>query len=211
MTPADATKFLAPKWTVVAQKRRREGTALELNTGQIVIVNDDGTFHVSGKGWEAINTKLQEGLWPPFARAQTKLVRGQLEGLGLTDIAYFIEGLNCIQFAQASRAAIVLGWSGFIDLFHRRLHRDIEQVNAVFRTHFPKLSERIGNFAQLSDFEALRDKDALKLGQHLKLYDHHVYTQLDAMRDERNAYAHVGRIEPDILMALGFYSRLVRY
>jgi hypothetical protein len=213
MTPDDAKGFLGPKWDVVSQERNRfdTSTLLKLHTGQIVEIGDDGTFHVSGKGWQAINAQLQEGQWPKYARVQAREIKDRLEKLGVNQMDYFNEGLNCIQFARAPRAAVVLGWSGFVDLLHQRFLRDLAAFNSTLRSHRPRLHANLGDLQSLIDFEALKDKDAVELGFQMKLYNHHSKIQLGAMRDLRNACAHVGQDPADIQNALGFFSNLVRY
>jgi len=211
MTPQDAKAFLQPKWKVKQEVRNAHDTGwlLTLHTGQDVEVNDDGTFHVSGKGWQAINTRLQEGQWPPYAAVQTQKIKQDLTALGVTQLSYFSEGLNCIQFAQAPRAAIVLAWSGFVDLLHQRFARDLPAFNAALKMHRSKLHAQTGDFSGLADFAALKDVDAIDIGHHLRIYDHHVKIQLDAMRDLRNTSAHIAARSPDIQIALGFYSHIV--
>jgi hypothetical protein len=213
VTPDDAKEFLLPKWNVVARERNQfdTGTLLKLHTGQIVEIGDEGTFHVSGKGWQAINAQLQEGQWPKYARVQAREIKHRREQLGVTQLDYFNEGLNCIQFARAPRAAVVLGWSGFVDLLHQRFSRDPVAFNSLLRSYRPRLHSVLGDLQSPTDFEALKDKDAIELGFQMKLYDHHAKTQLDAMRDLRNACAHVGQDPADIQVALGFFSQLVRF
>ena len=47
-------------------------------------------------------------------------LRAEIKALGVSQLSYFEEGLDCIQYAQASRAAIVMGWTGFIDLLQSK-------------------------------------------------------------------------------------------
>lgn len=64
-------------------------------------------------------------------------LRKSLLSLGVKDLMYFDEGLDCIQYAQAPRAAIVLGWTGFIDLLQTKIGSDnFVALNAILKRSF---------------------------------------------------------------------------
>lgn len=140
-------------------------------------------------------------------------LRGELRALGVTEFKYFSEGLDCIQYAQAPRAAIILGWTGFIDLLQNRIGRDsFAALNAILKVQFHGVYKKQ---SQIRTKDHLCDHfdDALLLtaGRKLSLYKEHVYKQLDAMRDERNNCAHVEEYAVTVRIALGFYAKLIRY
>jgi hypothetical protein len=210
MTRAEAVQFLAPKWKIVTEVVKDHVHELTLDTGQLVEVYSSGAFHVSGKGWKQINRHLQEAQWPRAAALRTESIRNSLAQLPLVEKKYFNEGLSCIQFAQAPRAAIVLGWTGFMDVLHNRLARDLVALNQAFAKKFPKLHSK-GELKGLNDIPELEDWQTLNLGHEMKLYEKHAHTQLDAMRDLRNNCAHVEEFAVTFDMALGFYGSLAEY
>jgi hypothetical protein len=140
-------------------------------------------------------------------------LRRSLVSLGTKDLKYFDEGLDCIQYAQAPRAAIVLGWTGFIDLLQSKIGRDnYASLNSILKLEFHAVHKKVGH---IKTREALIDNfdDALLLeaGRKLNFYDKHVWTQLNAMRDERNNCAHVEEYAVNVRIALGFYAHLIKF
>jgi hypothetical protein len=210
MTRDEAERFLTPKWRIASEVREGNAHRLTLDTGHLVEVYNDGTFHVSGKGWKQINRHLQEAQWPPHAAIRTEEIRNSLAKLPLSEKKYFNEGLACIQFAHAPRAAIVLGWTGFMDVLQSRLSRDPVVLNQAFAKKFPKLHSK-GELKGLDGIRALEDWQALDLGREMNLYEKHAHTQLNAMRDLRNNCAHVEEFPVTVDMALGFYSSLAQF
>jgi hypothetical protein len=140
-------------------------------------------------------------------------LRKEIQSLGVKEFKYFSEGLDCIQYAQAPRAAIVLGWTGFIDLLQNRIGRDnFKALNSILKTEFHGIYKRKPCIYNKKDLCGWFD-DALLLtaGTKLKLYDIHVHKQLDAMRDERNNCAHVEEYAVTVRIALGFYAKLIQF
>jgi hypothetical protein len=140
-------------------------------------------------------------------------LRRELVTLGVKEVDYFAEGLDCIQYAQASRAAIVLGWTGYIDLLQDRIGRDsFAALNAMLKMEFHGVHKKAGQVTSKKMLAEFFD-DALLLtaGRKLGIYEKHAYTQLDAMRDERNNCAHVQEYAVTPRIALGFYAKLIKF
>lgn len=137
-------------------------------------------------------------------------LRKSLLSLGVKDLMYFDEGLDCIQYAQAPRAAIVLGWTGFIDLLQTKIGSDnFVALNAILKTEFHGVHKKVGNIKDRNDLvEHFDDALLVEAGRKLAFYDKHVWTQLNAMRDERNNCAHVQEYAVNVRIALGFYAHL---
>lgn len=140
-------------------------------------------------------------------------LRGELRALGVTEFKYFSEGLDCIQYAQAPRAAIILGWTGFIDLLQNRIARDgFVGLNAILKLDFHGVYKKVSQVKSKDQLcEHFDDALLLSAGRKLDLYKKHVWTQLDAMRDERNNCAHVEEYAVTVRIALGFYAKLIQY
>jgi hypothetical protein len=140
-------------------------------------------------------------------------LRSSLLALGVKDLRYFDEGLDCIQYAQAPRAAIVLGWTGLIDLLQTKVGRDnFASLNAILNVGFHGVYKSAGKIKDRNELIKYFD-DALLLeaGRKLTFYNQHVSTQLNAMRDERNNCAHVQEYAVNVRIALGFYAHLVEF
>ena len=117
------------------------------------------------------------------------------------------------KYAQAPRAAIVLGWTGFIDLLQNKIGKDnYDALNATLRTSFPGVYKKNSSITCKNDLCKFFD-DALLIeaGRKLGFYDKHVHTQLNAMRDERNNCAHVQEYAVTVRIALGFYAKLIQF
>ena len=118
---------------------------------------------------------------------------------------------GCIAYStRAPRAAIVLGWAGFMDALHRRLASELQALQPKYAARFPKLSER----HRLNDLATVRELDdwqALDLGLEMGYYPKSLLTQLNAMRDQRNHCAHIEEYPVTIEMALFFYASLANY
>jgi hypothetical protein len=161
--------------------------------------------------------KAQEGAYVVTKRAErvpeVNELRQEIKSLGVAELDYFSEGLDCIQYAQASRAAIVLGWTGFIDLLQNKIGKDnYDSLNAILKTAFHgvyKKKPRIATKQDLCDF--FDDAALLEVGKKLGFFDKHVHTQLNAMRDERNNCAHVQEYAVTVRIALGFYAKLIKF
>lgn len=140
-------------------------------------------------------------------------LRHEIRALGVKEFKYFSEGLDCIQYAQAPRAAIVLGWTGFIDLLQNRIARDnFAALNAILKTEFHGVHKKVGHIKTKEDLcEWFDDALLLTAARRLNLYPSHVHKQLDAMRDERNNCAHVEEYAVTVRIALGFYAKLIQY
>ena len=210
MTRDEAIQHLQPKWQVIEQQRRDRSWLLKLDTGHEVEVDDSGAFHVSGPGWKTINRRLHEAQWPNEAVQRAAIIRQTLEALPIAQQRYFSEGLHCIQYARAPRAAIVLGWAGFMDALHRRLASELQALQPKYAARFPKLSER----HRLNDLATVRELDdwqALDLGLEMAYYAKSLLTQLNAMRDQRNHCAHIEEYPVTIEMALFFYASIANY
>jgi len=107
----------------------------------------------------------------------------------------------------------LLGWTGFIDLLQSKIGRDnYTSLNSILKLEFHAVHKKVGH---IKTREALIDNfdDALLLeaGRKLNYYNKHVWTQLNAMRDERNNCAHVEEYAVNVQIALGFYARLIMY
>jgi hypothetical protein len=212
LTRDEAIQFLLPKWQVVDRQRNDADHSwlLTLDTGQFVEIDDAGWFHVSGKGWKAINRRLQEAQWPKDAAAQAATIRAALHRLPAAQQRYFDEGLHCLQFARAPRAAIVLGWSGYMDALHRRLAQDLDALQPKYAERYPERSVK-RKLKDLADVRDLADWQALALGLDMQLYGKGMHAQLAAMKDERNHCAHIEEYTVTIQMALYFYARLAQH
>ncbi len=140
-------------------------------------------------------------------------LRQELRQLGVKEFRYFEEGLDCIEYAQASRAAIVLGWTGFVDLLQLKLQKDsFTALNGILKTDFHGVHKRCAQLKTRDDLirhfdDALLLEAARKVG----FYKSHVFKQLDAMRDERNNCAHVEEYAVTPRVALGYYARLFTF
>ncbi len=140
-------------------------------------------------------------------------LRREIKDLGVSQLSYFEEGLDCIQYAQASRAAIVLGWTGFIDLLQKKLAVDgFVALNGILKSGFRGVYNKVKKLSSTNDLAKHFD-DALLLqaAKQLGILKSHAYKQLDAMRDERNNCAHVAEYAVTPRIALGYYARLITY
>ena len=148
---------------------------------------------------------------PKAAAIMAATIKAELKAINCPQLSYFNEGLNCIQFAQAPRAAIVLAWTGFIDLLHQRFARDFKTFNNAYSAKFEKLHKKSGDIESLEQLRELKDWEALTIGKHLGLFQNFPYVQLDAMRAQRNNCAHVEEFQVTTMIALGYYSQLVKF
>ncbi len=140
-------------------------------------------------------------------------LRQEIKLLGVGDLSYFEEGLNCIEFAQASRAAIVLGWTGFIDLLQGKMSQDqYASLNAILKSDFAGVHRKKSRIATRGDLSKYFDDNLLlQAGFKLQHFKKHSYKQLDAMRDERNNCAHVQEYAVTPRIALGYYAKLIAF
>lgn len=140
-------------------------------------------------------------------------LRAEIKQLGVTELSYFEEGLDCIQFAQASRASIVLGWTGYIDLLQKKVGEDgFNSLNSILKSDFSgvyKKAKQIKTTKELA--KHFDDSLLLQAAKKLNILERHTHTQLDAMRDERNNCAHVQEYAVTPRMALGFYAKLIQF
>lgn len=140
-------------------------------------------------------------------------LRSELKLLGLKSLEYFAEGLDCIEYAQAPRAAIVMGWTGYIDLLQKKISDDsFGALNAILKLSFHGVYKKCSQIKSIDDLIKYFD-DALLLeaGRKLGYLQPHEFKQLDAMRDERNNCAHVQEYAVTPRIALGFYAHLIRF
>jgi len=161
--------------------------------------------------------KAQEDAYVVIRRAErvpeVSELRQEIRSLGIVELNYFAEGLDCIQYAQAPRAAIVLGWTGFIDLLQKKIGKDnCSALNSILKTSFPGVYKKSSSVTCNNDLCKFFD-DALLIeaGRKLGFYDKHIHTQLNAMRDERNNCAHVQEYAVTVRIALGFYAKLIQF
>ncbi len=140
-------------------------------------------------------------------------LRAEIKKLGVEDLTYFEEGLDCIQYAQASRAAIVLGWTGLIDLLQTKVvGPDLATLNANLNVWFHGIARKISRVQTIDDLiKHFDDSLLLEVGRKLGYFQSHAFTQLNAMRDERNNCAHVQEYAVTPRIALGFYAKLIAY
>jgi len=161
--------------------------------------------------------KVQEGGYVVTKKAErvpeVNELRQEIKSLGVVELDYFSEGLDCIQYAQASRAAIVLGWAGFIDLLQNKISKDnYIGLNSILKIAFHGIHKKKSQITNKQDLCDLFDDAALlEAGKKLGFFDKHVHTQLNAMRDERNNCAHVQEYAVTIRIALGFYAKLIKF
>ena len=161
--------------------------------------------------------KAQEGGYVVTKKAErvpeVNELRQEIKSLGVGELDYFSEGLDCIQYAQAPRAAIVLGWTGFIDLLQNKIGKDnYDSLNTILKTAFHGVYKKKSQIATKQDLcDLFDDAVLLEAGKKLGFFDKHVYTQLNAMRDERNNCAHVQEYAVTVRIALGFYAKLIRF
>ena len=102
--------------------------------------------------WRATQAEAYSVSRGPERVPEVSELHRQLRSLGVKDLGYFAEGLDCIQYAQASRAAIVLGWTGFIDLLQLKLAReDYSSLNAVLKAAFHAIHKKVGAIKTRSD------------------------------------------------------------
>src|SRR4030042_6292493 len=100
--------------------------------------------------------KAQEGGYSVTKKAErvpeVSELRQEIKSLGVVELDYFSEGLDCIQCAQASRAAIVLGWTGFIDLLQNKIGKDnYAALNSILRASFPGIYKKRSHIACKND------------------------------------------------------------
>ena len=163
--------------------------------------------------WQTTQAGPYTSLRRPERVPEVGELRLELRGFGIKELKYFDEGLDCIQYAQAPRAAIVLGWTGFVDLLQARIARDgFVGLNGILKTEFHGVYKRVGQVHDRVEFSHYFD-DALLLtaARKLCIVQKHTHTQLDAMRDERNNCAHVEEYAVNVRIALGYYARLIQY
>jgi hypothetical protein len=163
--------------------------------------------------WRATHTQGYVVSRGPERVPEVSELRASLMALGVKELKYFDEGLDCIQYAQAARAAVVLGWTGYIDLLQSRIGRDgYTNLNGILKTEFHAVYKRAGKIKDRDELiDHFDDSLLLEAGRKLKLYDKHVWKQLDAMRDERNNCAHVEEYAVTVRIALGFYAHLIQF
>jgi len=140
-------------------------------------------------------------------------LRAEIKQLGVRELSYFEEGLDCIQFAQASRASIVLGWTGYIDLLQKKIGEDgFTKLNAILKSDFGGVYKKAGKINSTEELAKYFDDSLLlQAAKKLGILKKHSHTQLDAMRDERNNCAHVQEYAVTPRMALGFYAKLIQF
>jgi len=163
--------------------------------------------------WSAIQKQSYVASKRPERVPEVAELRASLVALGVKELSYFEEGLDCIQYAQAARAAIVLGWTGFNDLLQSKIASDgFAALNGILKVEFHGVHKKAGAIKSREELTVHFD-DALLLeaGRKLKLYATHVWKQLDAMRDERNNCAHVQEYAVTPRIALGFYAHLIQF
>jgi hypothetical protein len=140
-------------------------------------------------------------------------LRREIEAMNVPELSYFDEGLDCIAYAQASRAAIVMGWTGFIDLLQKKIAGDgFVALNGILKVEFPgvhRKAKQVGSTDELAKY--FDDSLLLQAGKKLGIFKKHVHTQLDAMRDERNNCAHVQEYAVTERIAMGYYAKLIAY
>ena len=163
--------------------------------------------------WRAAQTTGYVVVRGPERVPQVRELKQELQKLGIKELKYFEEGLDCIQYAQAPRAAVVLGWTGFIDLLETRLERDtFKDLNAILKMEFHGIYNKVGHLRSRKDLvDNFDDRMLLEAGRKLKFYESKVSSQLNAMRDERNNCAHVEEYAMTIPLAMGFYAHLIHY
>lgn len=163
--------------------------------------------------WRAIQADAYGVSRSPERVPEVSDLRRSLRSLGIKDLNYFDEGLDCIQYAQASRGAIVLGWTGFIDLLQSKVARDdYISLNAILKTAFHGIHKKLGQIRTRNDLvDHFDDAQLLDAGRKLGFYNKHAWTQLHAMRDERNNCAHVQEYAVSVRIALGFYAHLIEF
>jgi hypothetical protein len=163
--------------------------------------------------WRAAQTSGYVVVRGPERVPHVSELKQDLLKLGIKELNYFEEGLDCIQYAQAPRAAIVLGWTGFIDLLESRLERNtFSELNAILNTDFHGIYKKLGHVKSRKELvEHFDDKMLLEAGRKLKFYQSKVWSQLNAMRDERNNCAHVEEYAVTVPIAMGYYAHLIQY
>jgi hypothetical protein len=163
--------------------------------------------------WRAAQTDGYVVTRGPERVPQVRELKQELLKLGIKELKYFDEGLDCIQYAQAPRAAIVLGWTGFVDLLEGKLERDtFNGLNAILKMEFHGVHKKIGHITSKKELvEHFDDAMLLEAGRKLKFYETKVWTQLNAMRTERNNCAHVEEYAVTVPIAMGFYAYLIQY
>lgn len=163
--------------------------------------------------WRAAQTSGYVVVRGPERVPQVRELKQGLQKLGIKELNYFEEGLDCIQYAQAPRAAIVLGWTGFIDLLESRLERNaFTELNAILKTDFHGIHKTLGHVKSRKELvENFDDRMLLEAGRKLKFYHSKVWSQLNAMRDERNNCAHVEEYAVTVPIAMGYYAHLIQY
>ena len=149
----------------------------------------------------------------PARVSEVNELRAEVKALGVSDLSYFEEGLDCIQHAQASRAAIVVGWTGFVDLLQKKIGEDgFVALNGILKQEFRGVYKKIKRISATGELAKYFD-DALLLhaARRLKILKPHAYKQLDALRDERNNCAHVQEYAVTPRIALGYYAKLIGF
>jgi predicted nucleotide-binding protein len=95
MTKEEAKKILSPKYNVEREEHVGKAWRLELDNGMTVEIEDDGVFHVSGRGYKEVNRRLQWPLRAVSVAASNRVfvVHGHDEG-AREAVARFIEQIG---------------------------------------------------------------------------------------------------------------------
>jgi hypothetical protein len=100
--------------------------------------------------WRVAQTDLYEVSRGPERVLEVSDLRRNLRSLGIKDLDYFDEGLDCIQYAQASRGAIVLAWTGLVDLLQAKIGRDgYVSLNAILNTAFRGIHKKLVRYVRV--------------------------------------------------------------
>jgi hypothetical protein len=126
----------------------------------------------------------------------------QLAGLSLDQDELFRQALRCIE-NELYRAAHVMAWAGFIDLYERRLCSDGLAALAQAR---PKWSA-----STLEDLrETVTEYQLVEAGKAVNLLTKNDVKALHGLLNKRNECAHPSAFFPGLNESLGYVSELFR-
>jgi hypothetical protein len=115
--------------------------------------------------------------------------------------SYFKEAVKCLE-VRLTRAAIVLSWSGFFQLFAERLYADYEQDIRANRNW---------SFKDLSDLKEQRTEHAIiEVAKVVGMINNAKRRDYQGDLSKRNRCAHPTMYQPSLNTAIGFVDEMIR-
>jgi hypothetical protein len=126
----------------------------------------------------------------------------QLAGLSLDQDELFRQALRCIE-NELYRAAHVMAWAGFMDIYEERLNSDGLAAVALAR---PKWST-----SSMEDLrESVAEYQLIEVGRAVKLLSKNDVKALHGLLNKRNECAHPSPFFPGLNESLGYLAELFR-